>query len=266
MNDKIALVAVFSVFAIIIAGCTSPKAGEWSYMEVARIKEGCPQGVCQTEYIVLFNGLVFSKISGESWAVPVTTLAIAAQPEAAKVIALAGEFPTLQNSCYDCPGYHVFYADGARSETVSFKSVAGDDEAKAAGLDEAASALAEKAEPIPLFFVHLVYWKAGRNTITDYHVFGDKSVLVEDFDPKLNMIGARLYEISDGELDELKRKYSPETLRSIAKNEDCSGAYNYAYLEAQTPEGYLDERTCGLSGSPAAGAFNSTLEILEKYR
>ena len=149
---------------------------------------------------------------------------------------------------------------------MSFKSVLGDDEAEAAILDEEATALAKKATATPLFFVHLVYWKAGRNTIVDYHVFGDKSVLVEDFDPKLNLIGARLYEITDSEINELKRKYGPETLRSIAQNEDCSGTYNYAYLEAQTPEGYLDEQTCGLSGSPAASAFNSTLKMLEKYQ
>ncbi|MCX6778559.1 MAG: hypothetical protein NT157_06820 [Candidatus Micrarchaeota archaeon] len=257
------LLALFLVFA----GCPNPPPQETkgAYYEIV-LQDSGAEGVIFSEYMVTEGGLVLNKeITGSISNAPKIRVA-RASPESAKM-----ELEYVKNNiegsnypgCEQCAVYHLFYhdANGTVWHAVS-EAEASDFVSEVMSRSEALFGNSERQD---ILFIQLVYKKSGQNPLVDFHIFGDGTVVYEEFSGWNGpLAAASVREVGPKELESALGAFFQYQDDGIYPEACGRKGFEYSSLEAGRGGEYVFANTCGAGNTDADRAFNNLLELVEK--
>jgi hypothetical protein len=253
---------------LFLPGCSQPpKQSIGSYYEIVLENKDCTSGICFSEYMVTDSGLLLRKeIAGNIYNKPKISLA-KTTPELAKIELEYVKDGIKQSSypaCSQCTVHHLFYHD---SNITAWQGATEQDAGEFVHSARSRSeALFAGSEPQNSVFVQLVYKKMG-GPLVDYHIFGDGTVVQEEFSNfDSPLLSARMAKIDSNELNKAISGFFDEK-NSTTSPKDCAiRGFEYSSLEAGRGNGaeYKESYVCGVGTSQADIAFNALLALVEK--
>ncbi|MEK6954477.1 MAG: hypothetical protein AABX01_05690 [Candidatus Micrarchaeota archaeon] len=263
---KLPAIFALAVFSILLFGCTqtSPdNTPKGSYFEIVR--EGKALGdLGSKEYLLTGEGLLLRKIKVEFSGRPPlpTDISIWRIPKENAVplmLQVRGETKSVFEECDNCATYHLFYGDSTGIkvfEAPEYKTPKFITDLPGRMEDIIKTAAREET-----FFASMVYSKRG--IIYDYHIFGDGTVIYEEFGySPATMANAKVQRMNTGQFfTTIPDAFFEEKDSGNGCNRD---GFDYGYVEIAKGEKTNFIFTCGNGQNPSDLVFNQLMNLVEK--
>lgn len=253
--EKHVLVLAFVVLAL--SGCVE-QSNSGKYFEVVYSDPDCLGEKCFDEFIVLEDGLVFSKIRfpGRDYSVSFCSTPKEKASEMFSFLDASFEQSRLIE-CNSCDYLHLFYNNGTRT---FYSSIPANEQVFEREVYDRATGLCQERKEAEL--VHLIVG-TGSHYI-DYHIFSNNIVVFEKFGLKEGeLLESKVSKITPEEFAEFKSLISEDFFNSSPANNCPANGYFYGYVEALVEGKHNAAFSCGDEGPVGKAFLNLAGSLLE---
>ncbi len=255
---RIVLFSAILLF-LFLQGCATNNS-DLEYLEIVHEIKTCDP-YCSVEYILLSNGMMLKKQSNTEDIIHHEIEFVKIDESVAKEViesAKQNVFESLNERCYNCDEYTLFFNDKEKSFMYSVN-------AKNAPLflkniKDNLAQLFSSGVATDQFFIQFVYKRIGYNSL-DYHIFPDGSVLKEEFaGVDYTLASSEIFLITPEKLNELNNSISEDFFDSQSNLEKCyTKGLEHGYVEILKNDSSKFIWTCGVMESEADLLFNKLL-------